>query len=345
MVSGKVFPVMSIVIVNYNGLRHLRKCIPSILKSNYPFYEIIIVDNGSSDGSVEFIRKEFEKQLSQIVILPQHNNSGFAVGNNIGASKARGKYILMLNSDTEVDPNCLGELVSAMERDESIGAAQAKILFMSQRDTFDTAGGFLNVIGFSTACGYKKKDIGQYDYVFNISYAKGAAMIVRKSVWTNIGGLESLFSYYFEDTDFCWRVWLSGYRVVIIPSAKVFHIGGGTTLKFGLNIDFRKNIEFQDNRNRIIMVVKNLELTNLALYIPWLLAMYAYYILHYFRRHDSTAVLGVLRGIFWCLRFFKVVWSRRLVAQSMRVVSDQQLFKKGVISRAIMFSHSFQLEP
>jgi GT2 family glycosyltransferase len=338
MLSRRENPLISIVIVNYNGLEYLRRCISSLLQSHYLSYEIIVVDNASSDGSVQCIREEFKKHEDKIVILPQQENPGIGRSNNIGANKARGKYILILNNDTEVDPSCLGELAAAMERDASIGAAQAKILLMNQRDTFDTAGSFLNVIGFPYTYGWNERDYGQYDRLYEILYAKGAAMIVRKNVWFNVEGYESLFSCYFEDTDFCWRVWLSGYRVVFVPLARVFHVSGATTSKLVRNLQFLRNLYFQDYRNKMVMVMKNLELKNLTKYTPWLLAMYAYYILERARKNDSAAVLGNIRGITWCLRFFRSIWTKRLKVQRMRVVRDETLFKKGIISKAIIFT-------
>jgi GT2 family glycosyltransferase len=341
MDERKDSPVISVVIVNYNGIGHLRKCVQSIVESNYPYYEIILVDNNSSDGSVELIRSEFRKYLDQIMIIPLHYNSGFAVGNNIGSARARGKYILLLNNDTVVAPSCLRELVAVVERDDAIGAAQAKLLLMDRRDTFDAAGGFLNVVGFAAECGCKEKDVGQYDYIFDISYSKGAAMLVRKNVWANLGGFESLFSCYFEDTDFCWRVWLSGYRVVLVPFAKVFHVGGASTSNFGRKIEFRNSFNFQEYRNRLVMVAKNLELKNFVKYVPWLFAMHLYYLLFSAFKRDISSVLGNLLGLFWSLRFFKVIWTRRLLVQEWRVVSDDYLFRKGVLSHAIIFSKCF----
>jgi GT2 family glycosyltransferase len=343
MTTNQNTPLISIIIVNYNGIDHLRKCLRSLQQSVFTSFEIIVIDNGSSDGSVGFIQEEF-KHLTNLMIVPLHYNRGFAIANNIASKKARGKYLLLLNNDTEIEPNCLGELFEKLENDDSIATAQAKILFMNRRDILDSAGGFLNVIGFSTARGYNEKDSALYDSLINIMYAKGAAMIVRKAVWVKLGGLEPLFLYYFEDVDFCWRVWLCGHRVVYVPSAKVFHVAGATTTKFYRNNAFRKQTHFQDFRNRLIMVLKNLELRNIVKYLPWLIGIYSYYLLVYIYRSDSASVIGSLKGIFWNMRFFKVIWTRRLTVQLTRVVSDGDLFKRGVILKSILFSSSYASE-
>ena len=185
--------VVSIVIVNYNGLEYLRQCISSLLQSNYSSYEIIIVDNGSSDGSVQCIQQEFEEYKNRITVLSLQCNRGFSYGNRIGANKAVGKYLLFLNNDTKVDQSCLNELVTAMDNDLSIGVAQAKTLIMDKPDIFDSAGFLMDVFGVAHLRGYNEKDIGQYDNLSKISFAKGAAIIVRNNVWISLGGFDPLF--------------------------------------------------------------------------------------------------------------------------------------------------------
>jgi hypothetical protein len=322
-------PVISVVIINHNGLGYLRRSIWSILRSNYSFFEIIVVDNGSSDGSVQCIQEEFAKCLKRIIVVPLRFNQGYAVGNNIGASKASGEYILFLNNDTEVDPSCLKELVNTMEHDASIGAAQAKILFMDRKDTFDSAGVFLNVVGCGRTRGYNEKDRGQYASLDEISYAKGAAIVVRRDVYNRLEGFDQSFFTYFEETDLCWRVWLCGYRVVFVPSAKVFHAGSATISKRGSS-----KFNFQFYRNRLITVVKNLSVKNLVKYSPWLVIAYMIRITRYTLDNDAISVVGIIRGIFWCIRYFKSVWTKRLIFQQLRIVNDESLFRKGVISRS-----------
>jgi GT2 family glycosyltransferase len=319
---------VSVVIVNYNGLRYLKKCVASLLNSKYGFFEIIIVDNASTDGSVSSIRKEFEKNKERIVILDMSKNLGFAKGNRIGADKATGNYILLLNSDTKVEPSSLGELVSVMDKDSSIGVAQAKLLLMDKPDTFDCAGATMNVFGNSRPRGWNEKDIGQYNQMDEISYAKGAAMIVRRELWSNLEGFDPLFFVYSEESDFCWRVWLSGYRVVFVPSATVYHVGAATTTKIKPYF-----VMFQFYRNQIITVVKNLSLKNLIKYTPGLVGQQLKQIIYHIRRNEPISLLSILCGIAWILIFFKKIWIQRLRVQSKRVVKDEYLFKIGAISQ------------
>jgi GT2 family glycosyltransferase len=324
---------VSIVIVNYNGFEYLSKCVASLLRSDYPFYEIIIVDNGSTDGSVSRIQREFEEHKNRIVILDLSNNVGFAIGNWIGAKQAVGEYILLVNSDTKVKPSCLSELVSVMDRDPSIGVAQPKILLMDKPDTFDCAGGTMSAFGVIHMRGVNEKDIGQYDRMEEISFAKGAAMIIRKKLWISLGGFDPLFFVYSEETDFCWRIWLSGYRVVFVPSGIVYHVGAGTSKKFGSY--FARVLLFQYYRNRIVTVTKNLSLKNLIKYAPGLFGINLIQAALHISRNEPMSMLSNLRGIAWCLLFFNKLWIKRLTIQRRRVVKDNDLFDRGVISKRV----------
>ena len=139
---------------------------------------------------------------------------------------------------------------------------------MDKPDTFDCAGLTMSVFGDARPRGWNEKDIGQYDKMDEISYAKGAAMIVRKEIWTSLKGFDPLFFVYSEESDFCWRVWLSGYRVVFAPSATVYHVRAATTTKFRPYF-----FMFQYYRNQIVTVAKNLSLKNLIKYTPGIVGL------------------------------------------------------------------------
>jgi GT2 family glycosyltransferase len=328
---SKKHSLVSVVIVNYNGFEYLRKCLNSLFSSEYPFYEVIIVDNGSIDESLSKIRKEFEGQQNRIVILDLPNNLGFAAGNRVGANKTSGEYILFLNNDTIVEPTFLSELVNALDRDASIGVAQAKILLMKKPDMFDCVGMTLNVFGEVHQRGENEKDFGQYDQMDEISCAKGAAMIVRKKIWNSLDGFDPLFFVNSEESDFCWRVWMYGYRVLFIPSAKVYHVRAATTTKL---MPFF--LMFQYYRNQIVTVTKNLSLKNLIKYTPGLAGLHLIQIVKHILKNEPMSMLGNLRGFVWCLIFFKKIWIKRIEVQGARVVCDEELFEKKVISRRLM---------
>jgi len=144
---AKELPLVSIIIVNFNDKRHLYRCLSSILKSEYPSFEIIVVDNGSTDGSVELVKKLFGNN-PRIKLIQNERNLGPAAGRNIGAEVAKGRYLAFLDNDTEVNPKWLKEAVKVMESDLTIGAAQCKLLLMGHRNRFDYAGDYLSPYGF-----------------------------------------------------------------------------------------------------------------------------------------------------------------------------------------------------
>jgi GT2 family glycosyltransferase len=146
-----------------------------------------------------------------------------------------------------------------------------------------------------------------------------------------LDGFDPLFFVYSEESDFCWRVWLAGYRVVFVPSAKVYHVGAATTTKFRPSY-----LMFQQYRNQIVTMVKNLSLKNLVKYTPGLVSYNLKWLFLHISRNEPQSVLGNLRSITWCLLFFNKIWLKRLEVQTRRVVSDEALFKRGAILRALM---------
>src|SRR5258706_13417668 len=170
--------LVSIIIVNWNGLRWLSDCFGSLAKQNYKQYEIVFVDNASKDGSVAWVKKHYPKTK----ILVNKENLGFADANNVGYRNAKGKYILFLNNDTRVTKTFLSELVGVIQEDKTIGGAQSKILLMDHPDTHDSVGAFLTPTGFLYHYGFGKKDQKKYDKQMDLYTAKGACMMFRKDV-------------------------------------------------------------------------------------------------------------------------------------------------------------------
>src|SRR3989454_10948858 len=244
-------PLASVIILNYNGEKYISQCVKSVLKSDYDNFELIIVDNNSSDHSLDIVEREFSD--NRIKVIKSDKNLGFAGGNNFGAEHATGKYFILLNIDTIVDPQWLSELVSVMELDDTIGAAQPKLLSLDDKTVFDSAGDYLDFFGNSFRRGgdWYEKDKGQYDSVHEIFSARGAAMITRKEIVEKIGLFDNDYFLDFEDIDFCWRLRLFGFRVVFVPSAIVYHKGRGVSSE---NQDMRS---FNALKNRFMTMVKN----------------------------------------------------------------------------------------
>ena len=240
---------LSIVILNWNGSHHLRKFLPSVVKySNYDWAEIVVADNYSSDDSQEVIAKEFPI----VKYIQLDRNCGFAEGYNRVLKDNNAEYILLLNSDVEVTENWLEPMIQLMDSNPLIAACQPKIMQLDRPEMFEYAGasgGFIDKYGYPFCRGrmvnFQEQDLGQYDNPISVFWASGAAMLVRGTLWHAFDGFDSDFWAHMEEIDLCWRLKNSGYKVVVCPQSKVFHLGGGS-LSYGspqkIYLNFRNNL-------------------------------------------------------------------------------------------------------
>ena len=197
------WPLVSVVLLNYNSQEFLSGCLVTLLRTAYPNFEVIFVDNGSSDSSVA-VANNLLLDFGRSVVLENHRNFGFAQGNNIGARRAKGKYIVFLNVDTEVDSGWLLELVRVIESDVRIGAAQGKLFMSRDKNKLDSVGHYLDYTGVESMDSAKAEgapDDGTHAEVKDIFYAKGACIIDRASLFWSIGGFDSEYFTDHEEID------------------------------------------------------------------------------------------------------------------------------------------------
>jgi len=202
----------------------------SLRHVNYPKdrYEIILVDNGSRDGSIDYVKREFP----EVKILRLNRNYGFAEGNNKGVKKARGKYIVFLNNDTRVDKDWLRALVESAERNKKAAICTSKVLDFNKTNILQYAGGYLDILGSSYFRGLGEKDNGQYNKEEEINNAFGCSMLIKREVLDKLEYcFDPRFFLYYEETDLCWRVKLLGYKVIYVPNSVVYHKGAATSSK------------------------------------------------------------------------------------------------------------------
>lgn len=204
MVQMQEEPLVSVVIVNYNGRGFLRACVESVLNCDYPDFEVIVVDNGSNDGSCEFV-ENISRSNSNVKLIRNKNNLGPSAARNQGIEIAEGKYIAFLDNDTRVDPLWLKTAIIFFQSDPKIGACQCKLLLDSSDSVIDCVGEYLGQNGFlvQVVISGEEKDIGQYDHIGEIFAAKSAGMIARKSVLDKIGGFDEDYFIYVEESDVC----------------------------------------------------------------------------------------------------------------------------------------------
>ena len=248
-------PLVSIVILNWNGQKYLEQFLPSVMGSTYSNFRVVVADNASTDDSIPFLRSYYP----QIRVIELQKNFGFAKGYNEALKDVDGEYYVLLNSDVEVQPSWIEPIVTLMENDKTIGACQPKLLQYHNRGFFEysgACGGWLDRLGYPFARGrifdVCEADNGQYDNAAPIFWASGAAMFVRSRLFHDAGGLDDYFFAHQEEIDFCWRLQRSGFTVYSCPQSVVYHVGGGTLPKG----NSRK--VFLNFRNNLVMMAKNM---------------------------------------------------------------------------------------
>ncbi len=317
-------PTVSIIIVTYNGAGMLRRCLASLTSTIYSPFEIIVVDNGSNDKTLSVIQ-DLQRVDPRIRVIRNSENVGFALGNNIGALQATGEFLVFLNNDTTVDPFWLDELVTAVDSSGTIGAAQAKLLIMNKPGIVDSMGSYLTTYGMLHSPGMFEKDPGKFGRQSEILVAKGAAMLVRKDLFFRIGAFDPRFFCYHEELDLCWRIWLTGHSVIVVPTSIVFHAFGGTTR----HVPYRDALFFyHGHKNYINTLFKNLSTVHFLRYaIPYVLLFLGFAV--YSSPRKRPALYHVVRAWFWNGSNLKPTLRQRMVVQRLlRRVPDGELLAK-----------------
>ena len=256
-------PLISIIILNWNGSACLRECLESVVKTTYPNFEIIVVDNASTDGSAEIVQ-----QFSTVLLLRLPENIGFAAGNNVGFKKARGTYIATLNNDVEVDPLWLQHAVDVFDKDSSIGIIACRQMKYQNRTFIDTLYTYpLKSLLFAPmGVGQRyenKKLFSQPGYVLG---AAGASALYRKEVIEQFGGFDIRYYAYHEETDLCMRAFLSGWKCAYSPRSIVYHRG---SLSFNT---VQNKMVYYHERNRIFFIYKFFPTGFIIKNIFWIIA-------------------------------------------------------------------------
>ncbi len=324
-------PKISVIIVNYNGKSLLEKCLESLFKVNYDNFEVILVDNNSTDDTVDFVTKNYPS----VILIKLDSNKGFAEPNNIGAKIAKGEHLLFLNNDTIVTPNFISELVKVMENDTTVAICQSLLLKLD--GSVDSSGDFIDKLGVV----YNSKT--KTDEIREISSARGASMLVRSSIFKKLNGFDEKFFVSFEDVDLGWRTWILGYRVFLAPTSIVYHLGGTTIKKI------KSDIAFHGFKNQLSMKITNFE-SNLVvknmlkffiIYGTRELKIWFDYKIHGRTKLSSTKYENnvapkpsfkiIFNSIWWILNNQKYLIEKQRNVNSERKVSTLQLEKMNIL--------------
>jgi GT2 family glycosyltransferase len=313
---------VSVIIINFNGLKNLgdtfQDCVESALSSKYPDFEVLLVDNASTDGSIQFLEERFRGN-SKFRIIKNLKNLGFAEGNNIGIRSSKSKYVALLNSDAKADPDWLTELVTAVQLSE-VAAVQSKILQMNSPSLLDCAGGLIDYYGYHLELGRGDKATN-YLSVQEVFYAKGAGALFKREALEKVGLFDSSMFMYFEEVDLCWRIWLNGFKVVLAPNSIVYHASGSTASKLQDRTRLYLSI-----RNHFLVLLKNYDLKNLvnaiAVSVLFELRNFALFLI----RRKPLISIFILKALFWNLFYLRSTWTKRQTVQNnLRRVTDREM--------------------
>jgi len=256
---------VSVILRNWNGKKYLGNCLSSLEKQTYPNYEIILVDDGSTDGSVEFVRENFP---SVMLITNDKPDLGSAACANIGIEASSGEYIAIIDVDTVAEPDWLENLVNVIESGDDIGMCGSKLLNYYDHKIIDFAGELIYKDFSFIGRGLNELDVGQYDKVEEIFGPMAAAALYRKAMLDEIGLFDSDYYTYPDDFDLAWRGRIAGWKCMFVPTAKVYHvhsaIGGTGSLTKAYHLE----------KNRVLMMIKNAPMDKVILSVPYTLIRY-----------------------------------------------------------------------
>ncbi|MFI3316795.1 MAG: glycosyltransferase family 2 protein [Rikenellaceae bacterium] len=324
----------AVVILNWNGEKHLREFLPSVVAHTAPSVDIIVADNGSSDGSLVLLQNEFER----VKIIELGENHGFAKGYNLALAELNYELVVLLNSDVAVSEGWCQPLFEALRGDESIAAVAPKLLSYSEPSRFEYAGasgGYIDYLGYPFCRGRIlqniEQDHGQYNDPREVFWVSGAAFACRLSTFKDVGGFDEDFFAHMEEIDLCWRFALASLKVMVIPQSVVYHLGGGT---LNVSSPFKTRLNHRNNLAMLFKCAPSGQRIVVALVRPALDLVTAFSYLAKGEWGNFAAVFQAYRDfIAWHPRLFR---KRRAVRKS-RKSESTHIFAGSVVMRSLLF--------
>lgn len=313
--------LISIIVTNYNGKEFLEAFLNSVFSQTYKNIEVIIVDNNSIDESIKFIEKKFPK----VKIIKNKENYGYAKGNNLGLIESSGEFVVIANNDTILESDLLEKLLIAYDKIPNLGAVQPMVKLIDNKKNLDACGSFWTNTGFNYHYGiYKNSDLSIYNKSFPVYSLKGVFMMIPRKIIDKIGLFDNDFWCYFEETDFCHRIWLAGYECWYYPESFLYHYLGGTSNKKPNEI-----IQFHSFKNRLCSYLKNLSILELIKILPIYFFMNFFWSIGYFFKGSWKNFLIVYKAIWWNIKNIKNTFKKRMVIQKeVRKKTDKEIFSK-----------------
>lgn len=314
-------PLVSVLVVNYKGLSFLPRFYESLFRQTYGNIEVILVDNDSQDGSIEYTKNHYP----QVLVVENKDNSGYAEGNNIALRHSKGEYVLIMNNDTTLKEDLVETLLGAFSEIPNLGVVQPMVRLMDDPTKLDACGSFWTNTGFNYHYGiYKSADLALYNRSFPVYSIKGMCMMTPRKVIDEVGLFDPDFWCFFEETDFCHRLLLAGYECWYYPKTFINHHLGGSSRKKPSSL-----IQFHSFKNRLCSYLKNLGLWELFKILPPYLLLNFIWSVGFVLKLDFQNAAVVYRAIGWNIGHFKeTLEKRRFIQQRIRKRTDQEVFAK-----------------
>ena len=324
-------PLVSVIVVNFNGRSLLEQCLCSLMKNTYPNFEVILVDNNSTDDSIEFVKNTYPN----VIIIKLEKNYGFAYPSNVGAKNAKGDFLLFLNNDTKHDPDFITELIKEINRDPQIAMCQS--LLLKPNGSIGSSGDFIDSLGIA----FSSKE--KTDSIRNILAAKGASIFIKREIFDKLNGFDEKFFASFEDIDLGWRTWMLGYNVVLAPKSVVYHLGGQTIKSMD------NTLTFHGYKNQLAMKITNFEFKYM---LKSFLLFFVFYgpkeikIWFDYKLKGSTKLKATLyeekialrpnfklflKSLFWILKNNSYISKKQKLVKQNRVRTTKDLIELGLI--------------
>ena len=306
--------------MNYNAGKLLEDCIDSILQSNYKNYEIIVVDNDSKDNSHVLCREKFPS----INLIENKKNLGYCEGNNVGIRSSKGKFVIILNPDTIVDPNWIDELLLGYQKFGD-GIYQPKFLTIGNESVIQSTGNMIQLFGFGYSRNKGDPDENQFNKIEIIDYASGTCLLTSKKILTQLDLFDSFLFAYHDDLDLCWRARMQGIHSYYVPTSIVFHPSEGFSFKWS-NFKF-----FLLERNRLYCLFTHYSHSTILRFLPSLVLVDVAVSLFYLK---NGLFSEKIKASFNILKNSKTIQARYNLIQKNRTINDKEIishFRNEVI--------------
>lgn len=305
-------PLVSVVVINYNGRDLLQTCLDSVASQTYAQIETILIDNGSADSSVEFVKERYPA----VKIIANSMNVGYAPAANQAIDNSSGEFIVILNNDTRADPGWIDSLVCVALGDEKIGICASKQLNFFEPKLLDSAGICFFRGGYARDRGRGEPDSGQYDDLGEVFGAAGASAFYRRSMLVDIGHFDEDYFAYCEEFDLSFRAQLRGWKCVFVPEAVIYHMSGRTRAQKDQGF-----LVYYVERNRICTIVKDYPLSLFLMYLPFLIKYEIDALIRFFKRFE----IELLSARLGALKLLPSMLKKRSAIQKIRNVSIDSL--------------------